>query len=98
MGATARARSPSKVVMLLTRLVRPEGKATTRSPGQTLPAAICPAEAAVILVWPDDPLNRQAKGGAGDVIAGGTVSRYSSSVGPWYHGIWVPRSTWRRLR
>ena len=43
-GRDGRARSPSKVVMLLTRLVLPEGRAMTRSPGHTDPEAICPAK------------------------------------------------------
>ena len=43
-GALAWSRSPSKVVMEATRLVRPEGSATISSPGRMVPAAIWPAK------------------------------------------------------
>ena len=42
-GAFACSRFPSKVEIDAMRVLRPEGRATTRSPTRTLPAAICPA-------------------------------------------------------
>ena len=43
-GAAASSRSPSKVVMEATRLLRPEGSAMMVSPLRMEPAAICPAK------------------------------------------------------
>ncbi len=83
-GALAWSRSPSKVVMDATRLVRPEGSAMMRVADADGAGGDLAGEAAVVLVGADDALDGQAEG-----------LRWRF-VGPDGHGLRDARAAWGR--
>ena len=92
-GGRASPRSPSKVTICLTVVVRRDGSTITRSPGFTQPLATVPANPRKSRFGRFTHCTGKRKSIWFRRPPSGTVSRCSSSVGPEYHGVCALRST-----
>ncbi len=91
--AAASGSSPSTVTMLRTRVVRPEGSATTSSPGRIVPEATCPAKPRKPACGRTAICTGKRKSTRLRLLPTLTCSRWLSSVAPSYQGICSLRLT-----
>ena len=95
-GAYASGASPPSSgarAIRLTRVSLPEGRMRTRSPGFTLPAAICPANPRKLRSGRNTNCTGIRKLASGLGRSTGTASRSSSTGLPLYHGVCSLRFT-----